>query len=125
MSLSIVTALLVLYFIYRPTPSNPAKTDSLFTAALIGSIYCGTGLSGILYPGAEGVDPEFGTGFPTKWLFSGLVGMNWAGWGLERGYLRGGLSRAVAFGVPAALIAMFVVDVRDMGPPRLVVHKEL
>ncbi|KAH7361074.1 hypothetical protein BKA65DRAFT_523844 [Rhexocercosporidium sp. MPI-PUGE-AT-0058] len=35
-------------------------TDSLFTAAVFGSIYWVTGLSAILYPGTLAVDPEFG-----------------------------------------------------------------
>ncbi|KAF4181101.1 hypothetical protein CNMCM8694_005574 [Aspergillus lentulus] len=91
MTLSIVTTLLTLYYLFRPIPlsrNSPPSTiqavrrNDLFTAALIGSIYCATALSGILYPGTAGTDPEFGEGFPQKWLFSGLITLNWVGWWL-------------------------------------------
>lgn len=91
MTLSVVTLLLVVYYLYRPlpAPSEAVERDSLWTAAVIGTIYCGSAMTGVLYPGAEGTDPEFGEGFPQKWLFTGLIILNWAGWGWERGHLSG------------------------------------
>jgi hypothetical protein len=64
--------------------------ESINTAMLFGTLYWITGLSGILYPGALAVDPEFGTGFPQKWIFGGLMGMVILGWWLEMRRLGGG-----------------------------------
>lgn len=43
-----------------------------------------TALSGVLYPGAEGMDPEFGEGFPQEWPFSGFALLPWVGFWLAR-----------------------------------------
>jgi hypothetical protein len=56
------------------------ETDDLFTAAIFGSLYWITGFSAILYPGSLGVDPEFGEGFPQKWIFGPLLICAWMGW---------------------------------------------
>jgi len=63
--------------------AKETQKSDLFTAALIGSLYWITGLSAILYPGTLAVDPEFGTGFPQFWLFSGLATVVWVGWWVE------------------------------------------
>jgi hypothetical protein len=80
-----------LYYIWR-TPSLPtaaAKIESLFTAALMGSMFCVTGLSAILYPGSLAVDPEFGTGFPQKWIFGIPLVINWVGYLVEKRRIQG------------------------------------
>jgi hypothetical protein len=60
---------------------TPGKQlDDVFTAAVFGSLYWITGMSAILYPGALGVDVEFGEGFPQKWIFGPFLFCTWAGW---------------------------------------------
>ena len=63
MSMGAILCLTSAYFCFRDT--NPigglnATRDSVWTAAVIGSMYTITGISGFFYPGALGVDPEFG-----------------------------------------------------------------
>lgn len=72
------------YYALRPTATPAAEADSLFTAAVFGSIYYATGLSAILYPGSKGTDPEFGVGFPQGWLFGGFWALGLLGYWLER-----------------------------------------
>jgi hypothetical protein len=94
MSMGVGLGLLTLYYTFRnppffitPSATNAEKirfkSDSLFTAALIGSIYWITGLSAVLYPGSKAVDPEFGEGFPQFWMFVGFGASAWAGWWVE------------------------------------------
>lgn len=85
MSTGLCLGLLTVYYTWRPTPM---PGDSLRTAAIMGSLYFITGLSGILYPGALGVDAEFGEGFPQIWVFPSLVGLPWLGYFLARRQLR-------------------------------------
>ncbi len=80
--MGVCLALGTLYYTHRPVAED-ATADSIFTAAVLGSMYWITGLSAILYPGSKGMDPEFGEGFPQFWLFFGLLGLTWAGWWLE------------------------------------------
>jgi hypothetical protein len=85
-SFAFVLGVASLYYTWR-TPSLPttvAKVESLFTAALFGSMFSVTGLSAILYPGSLGVDPEFGTGFPQLWIFGIPLIVNWIGYWLEK-----------------------------------------
>lgn len=60
-----------------------AERDSITTAALLGSLYWVTGMSGILYPGTKWQDPEFGEGAPQKVVFGMHVVLCWIGWWLE------------------------------------------
>jgi len=84
MSMGVGLALATLYYTWRTTPVIAAK-DSLFTATVFSSLYWITGLSAILYPGAKGMDPEFGEGFPQIWLFGGLLTTSWVGYWAEMG----------------------------------------
>ncbi len=81
MSTGLVLGIFTAYYTWRSAPLNAA--DSLRTAAIMGSIYWVTALSGALYPGAKGTDPEFGEGFPQFWFFSGLGCLPWIGYWLE------------------------------------------
>jgi len=83
MSMGVCLSLATLYYTFRPVPDDRAANDSVFTAALFGSMYWLTGMSAILYPGSKGIDPEFGRGFPQAPLFAGLFGLSWLGWWLE------------------------------------------
>ena len=55
----------------------------LLTAALLGSLYWVTGLSAIMYPGSEGLDPEYGQGFPQAPVFAAHLVLIWSGYALE------------------------------------------
>ena len=79
MSTGLCLGLLIAYYTWRPTP---LPKDSLETAAILGTVYWVTSLSGILYPGALAVDPEFGEGFPQFWPFLGLACFSWVGYWL-------------------------------------------
>lgn len=98
-----VLGLTTLYYTWRPVLSSihytpTAIRDSMFSAAIIGSIYWITGLSGGLYPGAKFLDPEFlGTkydmkffGFPAQSVvFAIHLGLCWVGYVGEVWWLRG------------------------------------
>ena len=81
------TYLLTLYYTWRPT-TNATDTDSLMTAALIGSLYFFTALTAIFYPGSAGVDPEFedefAEGFVTFRPFLGFTVLPWVGYWLAK-----------------------------------------
>lgn len=93
MSMGVCLSLATLYYTYRipyhlsdrvPGSATFAMAgDSIFTAAIFGSLYWVTGLSAILYPGSKGVDLEFGEGFPQFWVFLGYLVATWVGWWLE------------------------------------------
>ncbi|CZT13889.1 uncharacterized protein RAG0_17398 [Rhynchosporium agropyri] len=88
MSLGLGLGLATLYYTWRrrSSPRRPSvemRRESLFAAAVFGSLYWGAGLSAILYPGTLAVDPEFGEGFPQFWLFVGLGVSSWLGWFVE------------------------------------------
>ena len=83
MTSSLLYAAASAYFLFRAHPNKAAELDSMFTAAVIGSFYTISGMSGILYPGADGVDPEFGSGFPQLYIFGAPLIVNWIGYWLE------------------------------------------
>jgi hypothetical protein len=93
MSMGVCLALGTLYYTHRPVADAAAAADSILTATIFGSVYWITGLSAILYPGSDGLDPEFGEGFPQFRLFVGLLGLTWAGWWLETARLAGAAKR--------------------------------
>ncbi|KAM7208183.1 hypothetical protein V8F20_001463 [Naviculisporaceae sp. PSN 640] len=96
-SLSVLLGLATLYFAYRPLffssgqAGEPVaarrlrKRDSLRTALFTGTVYWITGLASILYPGTDGVDPEFGTPgtFPQAPIFITFMAMGVLGWFME------------------------------------------
>lgn len=68
-----------------PTLAAQRKRDSLSTAVLTGTIYWLAGLASILYPGTDGIDPEFGpSGFPQAPAFVVFASLAVLGWLLER-----------------------------------------
>ena len=116
MSLAVLLCSLSLYHLWRPKPTNDSKpvassattTPSttailahvelekchadLLMSALIGSLYVLAGLSAIFYPGSDWLDPEFiRAGEPRRpqlFIFTGILGLVWVGWGLEERRLR-------------------------------------
>lgn len=84
MSMGLCLSLATLYYTHRPVLGKAAAVDSIFTAAVFGSLYWVTGLSAILYPGSKALDPEFGDKwFPQLPLFVSLLGLTWIGGWLE------------------------------------------
>ncbi len=87
MSMGLALGLASLYYLWRPE----YNLDSLFTSALLTSMYWVTQASGILYPGTAWIDEEFGTfadapqpkGIP---IFLAIV---WGGYFLESRRLAG------------------------------------
>ena len=77
MSMGLCLGLLTLYYTWRPTHT---PNDSLFTAALLGSLYWITGMSAILYPGTMWADPEFGQDAPQRTAFAVLAVLAWVGY---------------------------------------------
>jgi len=71
MSMGLGLGLATLFYTWRTgtLKSTEMVKDSLFTAAIFGSIYWITGLSAILYPGTLAVDPEFGVSLLGLFLF--------------------------------------------------------
>jgi hypothetical protein len=80
MSMGLGLGLLTMYYTWR---SSPATKDSIFTAAVLGSLYAITGISGSLYPGSKWIDPEFGEGAPQAGLFTAMAILPWVGYWLE------------------------------------------
>ncbi|PRP79946.1 hypothetical protein PROFUN_05922 [Planoprotostelium fungivorum] len=84
MSLGLLLGLLTLYYTWRlPSDGSVSSIDSLFTAAITGSIYWLAGMSASFYPGSLAIDPEFGTGFPQLPLFAGAAVGSWVAYILE------------------------------------------
>ncbi|KAK3898550.1 hypothetical protein C8A05DRAFT_47165 [Staphylotrichum tortipilum] len=111
-TLSVALGLATLYYTWRSPPSPSIKghspptpqqqsqqqqqaerefqRDSLNTALLTGTLYWLAGLVAILYPGTDGIDPEFGpSGFPQAPIFVGFAGAAVVGWGVELFLARG------------------------------------
>jgi len=69
MSMGLLLGLATLYYTWRPLVSavygtglyatKTAARDSMFSAAIIGSLYWISGVSAIFYPGTKWIDPEF------------------------------------------------------------------
>ncbi|KAK5101119.1 hypothetical protein LTS08_004725 [Lithohypha guttulata] len=64
MSMGLLLGICTLYYVWRPVLAKSPYTktmtrDSMFTAAILGTLYWITGLSGALYPGAAWLDDEF------------------------------------------------------------------
>jgi hypothetical protein len=87
MSMGLALGLSSLYYLYRPQYNK----DSVFTAALLPSIYFVTQASAILYPGSAWIDPEFGTeaDAPQPKGIPVILGVTWLGYWLETRRLAG------------------------------------
>lgn len=95
--MGLVLGLCTLYYVWRPvfsgtTYSKAMVKDSMFTAAILGTLYWVTGLSGVLYPQAAFLDPSLvGTKYDAKILglpgqsvvFSLHAVLSWVAYSLE------------------------------------------
>lgn len=87
-TLSTALGVATLFLTWRPAlvagTSREVARESLRVAAFTGSVYWLAGLAAILFPGSDGLDPEFGgPGFPQRPLFMGLAACGLAGSWLE------------------------------------------
>ncbi|USW48763.1 hypothetical protein Slin15195_G020820 [Septoria linicola] len=83
MSLGVLLASMSIYFLFRPTRIIVQTRDNLWTAAMIGTFYCGAGLSAILYPGTAWQDPEFAGNGEQRYVFFAVCVAMWLGYWLE------------------------------------------
>lgn len=92
MSMGLFIGIITFYILYITIPSTSSTTlqlTHLTWVAVLQTLIYGSSLSGILYPGAKWMDPEFGDGSPQLYGFPIFVGLVWVGWGIERRRLRG------------------------------------
>ena len=82
-SMGFALAASTMYYAWRSSDSIDAAKESVTVAAVFGSLYWVTGLAAWFYPGALGVDPEFGKGFPQGPIFTGWLALTWLGYWLE------------------------------------------
>jgi len=61
-----------------------ARLRSLNYALLFICLYFVPATTGILYPGANWTDPEFGEGRAQMFMFPMIIGIGAAGWWIER-----------------------------------------
>ncbi|KAL7904439.1 hypothetical protein GGI35DRAFT_463230 [Trichoderma velutinum] len=90
MSVGALSALTSIYILGRRSVNVEAAKDSLFTAALVGSLTTVAGLSAILYPGTAFNDPEFDDGSligPQVYVFVTQLLLNWTSYTLENARL--------------------------------------
>lgn len=94
MSMGLFIGLITFYVLYVhiPRPSRDASTTASSDLELVhltwilvlqSMIYLSS-LSGILYPGAGWMDPQFGEGRPQLYGFPVFVALVWVGWGVEK-----------------------------------------
>ena len=96
MSMGLFSGLITFYVLFAILPSTPSPQQQLthltWVLVLQTLIYTSS-LTGILYPGAGWMDPQFGDGRPQLYGFPVIVAVGWIGWGVERRRLRGGGKR--------------------------------
>ncbi|EFY97731.1 hypothetical protein X797_002933 [Metarhizium robertsii] len=87
MSFGVLSALTTIYLLGRRSPNATAAKDSVFIAAIVGSLTTAAGLSAALYPGTAWADPERDTGArigPQGYLFMAQICINWIAYFLEK-----------------------------------------
>ncbi|EHK15283.1 uncharacterized protein TRIVIDRAFT_39154 [Trichoderma virens Gv29-8] len=90
MSFGALSALTSLYLLSRRNANIEAAKDSLFVAAIVGSLTTVAGLSAIFYPGTAWTDPEFGNfGWigPQGYVFLVQLFVNWTAYYFENARL--------------------------------------
>ena len=90
MSFGALSALMALYLLGRRNPTPEAAKDSLFIAAIVGSLTTTAGLSAIFYPGTHWTDPEFDNRAligVQAYIFAGQLLINWIAYFWEKANL--------------------------------------
>lgn len=89
MTTGLLLGLLVLYYIHLASPPDAAQKRVYLNFVLVlVHLYYVPALSGILYPGADWTDPEFGARPPQAEVFGGMIVAAWVGWWVERGAIK-------------------------------------
>jgi hypothetical protein len=83
MSTGLLIGVLILYYTHAAQAAKERKIYLNFVLMLV-HLYYLPALSGILYPGAMWMDPEFGSDAPQLKGFSGLLAVAWGAWWLEK-----------------------------------------
>lgn len=93
--IGLATLFVILFLAPSSTSVREQKLHLTWVLVLQNMIYLSS-LSGILYPGAGWMDPQFGQGKPQLYAFPGLLVLLWGGWGVEMRRLDGvaGVKRA-------------------------------
>ncbi|RDA83986.1 hypothetical protein CP532_6956 [Ophiocordyceps camponoti-leonardi (nom. inval.)] len=79
-TLAAILGLLTLFFTWRKCTNPQIRRDSTKVAMIFGSIYWIAGCCAQLFPGADGLDPEFGgPGFPQLKIFLFFLGCGVSG----------------------------------------------
>lgn len=87
MTLSLILGIATLFFTWRTDTSPERAKESLRIAGFLGSIYWVAGWASLLYPGTDGLNPEFGgPGFPQKYHFTAAIGLAVSGMYMEGGF---------------------------------------
>lgn len=85
--MGLFTGLITWYILYWVLPSTQSPLLQLahlnWVLVLQYMMYVSS-LSGILYPGAAWMDPQFGKGRPQLYLSVAILGLVWVGWSVER-----------------------------------------
>jgi hypothetical protein len=92
MSMGLFIGFITFYILFITLPntaSQAAQITHLNWVLLLQTMIYTSSLSGILYPGAAWMDPEFGEGKPQLYGFPVLMGVAWMGWWMERRRLLG------------------------------------
>lgn len=90
MSFGALSSLTAIYLLGRHNPTIEAAKDSVFIAAIVGSLTALAGLSAIFYPGTDWMDPEFHTGAKIGFqacIFIGHLGIIWIAYSREKARL--------------------------------------
>jgi hypothetical protein len=93
MSFGVLSALTTIYLLGRRSPNATAAKDSVFIAAIVGSLTTAAGLSAALYPGTAWTDPEWDTGArigPQGYIFMAQLLINWIAYSLEKAKIEKG-----------------------------------
>lgn len=85
MTLSVLLGATSLYLFFRRGSSRKEKQHDLFNAAVVGSLYCLSGLVAISFPGTAWADPDhkLPITYIQAYLFSLQLVLNWLGYFLE------------------------------------------
>ncbi|KAF1842701.1 uncharacterized protein K460DRAFT_367660 [Cucurbitaria berberidis CBS 394.84] len=87
MSMGLFIGLITWYTLYFLLPSIQSpllQLAHLHWVVVLQSLIYISSLTGILYPGALWMDPQFGEGSPQLYGFPVFVGLAWVGWYIER-----------------------------------------
>lgn len=90
MSIGLFIGVITFYMLFIVVPSTSSAREQKIHLAwvlVLQNLVYVSSLSGILYPGAGWMDPQFGEGKPQAYGFPVLVGLVWMGWWVERGRL--------------------------------------